>query len=49
MAAVGAIVRDFIDRVFDGAAGPLLLHLAKEGRLSREERRIIRRIAEEVD
>jgi BlaI family transcriptional regulator, penicillinase repressor len=46
---VGAIVRDFVDRVFDGAAAPLLLHLAKEGRLSKEERRMIRRIAEEVD
>jgi BlaI family transcriptional regulator, penicillinase repressor len=46
---VGALVRDFLDRVFDGAAAPLLLHLAKEGRLSREERRMIRRIAEEVD
>ena len=46
---VGALVRDFLDRVFDGAAAPLLLHLAREGRLSREERRMIRRIAEEVD
>ena len=46
---VGAIVRDFVDRVFDGAAAPLLLHLAKEGRLSKEERRMIRRIALEVD
>src|SRR4029453_4351281 len=31
---VGAIVRDFVDRVFDGAAAPLLLHLAREGGLS---------------
>jgi predicted transcriptional regulator len=46
---VGDIVRDFLDRVFDGAAAPLLLHLAKEGRLSREERRLIRRITEGVD
>ena len=46
---VGDIVRDFLDRVFDGAAAPLLLHLAKEGRLSKEERRLIRRIAEGVD
>jgi len=46
---VGAIVRDFLDRVFDGAAAPLLLHLAKESRLSREERRLIRRITEGVD
>jgi BlaI family penicillinase repressor len=46
---VGAIVRDFLDRVFDGAAAPLLLHLAREGSLSKEERRMIRRLAEEVD
>jgi predicted transcriptional regulator len=46
---VGDIVRDFLDRVFDGAAAPLLLHLAKDGRLSKEERRLIRRIAEGVD
>jgi predicted transcriptional regulator len=46
---VGAIVRDFIDRVFDGAAAPLLLHLAKEGKLSKDERDIIRRATEEVD
>lgn len=46
---VGAIVRDFLDRVFDGAAAPLLLHLAKEGNLSKDERRLIRRIAEEID
>jgi predicted transcriptional regulator len=46
---VGDIVRDFLDRVFDGAAAPLLLHLAKEGRLSKEERRLIRRITEGVD
>jgi predicted transcriptional regulator len=46
---VGAMVRDFVDRVFDGAAAPLLLHLAKDGRLSREERETIRRLAEEMD
>ena len=28
------MVRDFVDRVFDGAAGGLLLHLAKDGRLT---------------
>ena len=35
---VGAMVRDFVDRVFDGAAGGLLLHLAKDGRLTKAER-----------
>src|SRR5574339_1158297 len=46
---VGAMVRDFVDRVFDGAASGLLLHLAKDRSLSREERRHIRRIIEEMD
>ncbi|HEY7500070.1 MAG TPA: BlaI/MecI/CopY family transcriptional regulator [Vicinamibacterales bacterium] len=35
---VSAMVRDFVDRVFDGAAGGLLLHLAKDGRLTKAER-----------
>ena len=35
---VGAMVRDFVDRVFDGAAGSLILHLAKDRRLSKDER-----------
>lgn len=46
---LGAMVRDFLDRVFDGAAAPLLLHLARDGRLSKEERQMIRRLAEDMD
>jgi predicted transcriptional regulator len=46
---LGAMVRDFVDRVFDGAAGGLLLHLAKDRRLSKDERTSIRRIIEEMD
>jgi BlaI family transcriptional regulator, penicillinase repressor len=46
---ISAIVRDFVDRVFDGAAAPLLLHLAKDGRLSKDERQLIRKLAEEMD
>ena len=46
---VGAMVRDFVDRVFDGAAGGLLVHLARDNRLSKEERRHIRRVIEEMD
>jgi BlaI family penicillinase repressor len=44
---VGAMVRDFVDRVFDGAAGALLLHLAdgdSAARLTRDERQRIRRL-----
>jgi BlaI family transcriptional regulator, penicillinase repressor len=46
---LGAMVRDFLDRVFDGAAAPLLVHLARDSRLSREEKEKIRRLAEEMD
>jgi BlaI family transcriptional regulator, penicillinase repressor len=46
---LGAMVRDFVDRVFDGAAGGLLLHLAKDRRLSKDERTTIRRIIEEME
>ena len=46
---VGQMVTDFVDRVFDGAASSLLVHLAKDNRLSRNERRNIRRLIEEMD
>jgi len=46
---VGAMVRDFVDRVFDGAAGGLLLHLAKDRRLSKDDRATIRRIIEDME
>ena len=46
---VGAMVRDFVDRVFDGAASGLLLHLAKDGRLSKDEREHIRRIVGDLE
>jgi predicted transcriptional regulator len=46
---VGAMVRDFVDRVFDGASDALLLHLAKDERLSQKEREAITRMLEEMD
>jgi BlaI family transcriptional regulator, penicillinase repressor len=46
---VGAMVRDFVDRVFDGAAGGLLLHLAKDGRLSKAERQRITLLIEDAE
>ena len=46
---VGAMVRDFVDRVFDGAAGGLLLHLAKDGKLTPAERNHITRLMQEAD
>jgi len=46
---VAAMVRDFVDRVFDGAAGGLLLQLAKDRRLSKDDRATIRRIMEDME
>ena len=46
---VGQMVNDFVNRVFDGAAAGLFLHLAKDNRLSKTERERIRRIIEEMD
>ena len=46
---VGQMVSDFVERVFDGAAAGLFLHLAKDNRLSKIERERIRRIIEEMD
>jgi BlaI family transcriptional regulator, penicillinase repressor len=46
---VGAMVRDFVDRVFDGAAGGLLLHLAKDSRLSKEDRQRIKLVIQETE
>jgi BlaI family penicillinase repressor len=46
---VGAMVRDFVDRVFDGAAGGLLLHLARDGKLTRAERDHITRLMQDAD
>jgi BlaI family transcriptional regulator, penicillinase repressor len=46
---IGAMVRDFLDRVFDGATAPLLVHLAKDKRLSKDDRDMIRRLTEEID
>jgi predicted transcriptional regulator len=41
---VGAMVKDFVNRVFDGAAQPLLLHLATSETLSPSERAELKRL-----
>lgn len=46
---MGALVRDFVDRVFDGASDTLLLHLAKDNRLSEKQRRIVEKLIEESE
>jgi BlaI family penicillinase repressor len=46
---IGAMVRDFLDRVFDGASDSLLVHLAKENKLTEKQRRIVRQLIEEQE
>src|SRR4026207_2264360 len=44
-----ATARDVGDRVFDGASGSLLLHLAKDSRLPERQRKAVQRIIEEME
>ena len=46
---VSAMLRDFLDRVFDGAPDALLLHLAKDNKLTDKQRRIVKQLIEEID
>ncbi|MBW8714159.1 MAG: BlaI/MecI/CopY family transcriptional regulator [Acidobacteria bacterium] len=46
---VGAMVRDFIDRVFDGASSSLLLHLAKDSKLTDRQRKAVQKIIQELE
>lgn len=46
---LGAMVRDFVDRVFDGASDALLVQLAKDNQLSAKQRRIVKRLLEESE
>src|SRR5688500_19369631 len=46
---MGAMVRDFVDRVFDGAPSALLLHLAKSNTLTEEQRRAIKQLIGETE
>ena len=43
---VGAMVKDFVNRVFDGAAQPLLLHLSTSETLTAKERTELKRLIE---
>lgn len=44
-----SMVREFVDRVFDGAAEPLVAHLVSDRRLSAQDREEIRRLLDEKD
>ena len=41
------MVREFVSRVFDGSARPLLLHLVKDTSLSTKERRALEKLLKE--
>jgi predicted transcriptional regulator len=44
---IRGMVREFVDRVFNGSAEPLLLHLVEDRRLSKADLDEIRRMLEE--
>jgi BlaI family penicillinase repressor len=46
---VGAMVKDFVDRVFDGAADGLLVHLSKDTRLSDRQRRAMKKLLDDME
>ena len=46
---ISSMVNDFLQRVFDGAAQPLLLNMVKEKKISREDLREIERLIEDVE
>ena len=46
---ISGMVREFVDRVFDGASRPLLAPLVSEGRLTDEEREELRRLIDEAE
>jgi predicted transcriptional regulator len=46
-AVVKSMVREFVDRVFDGSARPLLLHLVKEKGLTDRERRALQKLLDQ--
>lgn len=44
-----SMVREFVNRVFDGSARPLLVHLLEEPGLTERERRELQRLLEEEE
>jgi predicted transcriptional regulator len=49
-AVLGSMVREFVNRVFDGATRPLLLHLVQNQRLTDKDRaELLRLIKDAVD
>lgn len=45
---IGGMLREFIDRVFNGSAEPLLVHLVKTRHIREKELQTIKRMLEEI-
>jgi BlaI family penicillinase repressor len=45
---IASMVREFVNRVFDGAPSPLLMHLVKDSALDEQERQELLKIIEET-
>ena len=45
---IGKMIREFVDRVFNGSAEPLLVHLVKGRQIGEKELQKIRRMIEET-
>ncbi|SRR6266568_2080323 len=46
---IAGMVRDFVDRVFDGAASTLLVHLTQQERMTKADRERIRQLIAETE
>ncbi len=46
---IKGMVREFVNRVFDGSAEPLLVHLVKDRRLTEKERQELARLIRESE
>ena len=46
---IGGMVRDFLDRVFDGASDALLVHLAHDNKLTAKQKRMVQKLLDEAD
>jgi len=46
---ISSMVREFINRVFDGAPRPLLLHLVKDNRLTNREREELMKLIDQTE
>jgi len=46
---IGGMVREFLDRVFDGASDALLVHLARDNKLTAKQKRIVQKLLDEPE